>query len=99
MRYYEKQSPTIQTVQNHRTMMCKFSEVLMATSLKWLTKKCIWFKQWPLALEKKSGFRMAGTGGTRGSAYGTINQHLQLSSICCLKEVEKMNNGYRSKRS
>ena len=48
IRYYKKQSLTIQAVQKHRTI----TDVPIALTLKWLTKKPIWVKQWNLKKEK-----------------------------------------------
>lgn len=51
MRYYGKRSPAIQAVQEH-IANTKPLEVPKALPLKWLTKKPIWIKQWPLAEDK-----------------------------------------------
>ena len=51
IRYRSQRLPAIQAVQEHKTTS-KSSEVLMALSLKWLTEKPIWAKQWPLTENK-----------------------------------------------
>ena len=50
-RYYRWQKPAIRAIQEHNTVDGP-SEVPTAMPLKWLTKKPIWTKQWPLAEEK-----------------------------------------------
>ena len=50
-RYYRQQTPTNKAIQEHKAID-KPSEVPTALSLKWLTEKPIWVKQWPRPEEK-----------------------------------------------
>ena len=47
-RYYRWRKPAIRAIQVHKAIDGP-SEILTALPLKWLTKKPIWTKQWPLA--------------------------------------------------
>ena len=51
IRYYTQGSQAVQAVKEHKATG-KLLEVPMAPTLKWLTEKLIWVKQWQLTEDK-----------------------------------------------